>query len=257
MSPSDDERALETSREELYDLVWRYPGVAIAQKFRCTEAYLRRVCKALDIPRPARGWWTRGAAGIAVSPPPALPALKHGCPDRWTHGRSVRRWLRHHEVNIFSPQQRLHPLINVAMSIFRGAKQSLDGTHLMPRSDYAIDLTVSAEALEAGLTLANGLFMQFETRNHTIRILRANEGYIRPDLNAHPRASSLIGRTRSAVWSPKAPTIAFVCGVPIGLAVIEVRKEVLMRYIGDGEFQLASAKMPVYGVTWTEWPRDL
>jgi hypothetical protein len=143
------------------------------------------------------------------------------------------------------------------MSIFRGAKQSLDGTHLMPRSDYAIDLTVSAEALEAGLTLANGLFMQFETRNHTIRILRANEGYIRPDLNAHPRASSLIGRTRSAVWSPKAPTIAFVCGVPIGLAVIEVRKEVLMRYIGDGEFQLASAKMPVYGVTWTEWPRDL
>lgn len=243
----------EISREELYALVWSVSGTTLARRFRCSETYLRRVCEALDVPRPARGWWAQGEAGVAVSPPPPLPALKPGCPDRWTRGRTVRRWHRHARIRSFSPDRDLHPLVELAAHIFDGAKQSPDRTHLVTRCHDAIDVTTSAAAVESALALANALFRQLETRSHPVRVAAAGAGFIRPALDNHRAPPSRLGRTRAAVWAPRAPTITFVSGVPIGLAIVEIRRDVLKRYAGDGEFQRASAKEPVYGLTWTEW----
>ncbi|OWV68084.1 hypothetical protein ATY76_14355 [Rhizobium sp. R339] len=54
---------------------------------------------------------------------------------------------------------------------------------------------------------------------------------------------------------PPAPTIVTVSGVPIGLAILEISKEVKMRYMGNDEFKRASPGTTVHGITWTEWQR--
>ena len=182
-----------------------------------------------------------------------LPPLKPGCPDRWTRGCSLRRWQRHRTSRPFSSAHDLHPLVELATAIFNGAKQSADETHLLTRNRDAIDVTTSRAALRDALTLANALFKALESSGHTVRVAEAGAGFIRPTLDNDYGLPIRLGRTRATVWTPRAPTITLVSGVPIGLAFMEIRSEVLKRYSGNGQFQLASEKKPVYGLSWTEW----
>lgn len=61
---------LTLEREELYREVWSRSVGAVARKYDLTEGDVRKACFALDVPRPARGYWTRLKTGDA---PPATP----------------------------------------------------------------------------------------------------------------------------------------------------------------------------------------
>lgn len=240
-------------REELYALVWSAPGKDVAKRLGCSDVYLRRVCLALDVPRPGRGWWAKRAVGIA-GPPPPLPDSTYGRPDYWIKGGSgtaVRRWKRYTEIQSAAADSGRHPLVHLAAHIFLEAQMSADGTHLVTYQRDAIDLTTSAETLEDALSLADNLFTLLEVRGHRVNVA-AGAGFIRPLLhNRAEPASQGIGAP-PALWCPTAPTVAIVSGVPIGLAIIEPIKEALMRYIGDGKYVLASTVRTVDGITWTE-----
>ena len=73
------------SREELYDLVWSIPMVKVAAKFSVSGSYMARVCSALNVPRPDRGYWAKLEAGKAPDQP-ALPESSAGEPQFWSHG---------------------------------------------------------------------------------------------------------------------------------------------------------------------------
>ena len=60
------------TREELYELVWSAPMIKVAEKFDVSGSYLARVCTALRVPRPERGYWAKLAVGKAPKRP-ALP----------------------------------------------------------------------------------------------------------------------------------------------------------------------------------------
>ena len=47
------------SREELYEMVWSVPMVKVAEKFTVSGSYMARVCSALHVPRPERGYWAK------------------------------------------------------------------------------------------------------------------------------------------------------------------------------------------------------
>ncbi|MBX5272990.1 hypothetical protein HJB99_30815 [Rhizobium sp. NLR17b] len=144
--------------------------------------------------------------------------------------------------------------MHVARNAFGKAREERDGTHLSPRSYNAIDLTVSAGALESALSLANDLFNAFEGRGHRVCI-GSRSGFIRPALENWVQPPDRTRHVPPALWMPVAPTIVTVSGVPIGLAILEISKEVEMRYVGNGEFERASPGATVHGVTWTEWRR--
>jgi len=59
-------------REELYRDVWSKGAAMVARKYDLTEGDIRKACFALDVPRPARGYWSKLKAGDA-SPTPPLP----------------------------------------------------------------------------------------------------------------------------------------------------------------------------------------
>lgn len=246
------------TREELYALVWSVPVMHAARRLGVSNIYLARVCVALDVPRPPLGWWRKRERGMASAPPP-LPVARPGVLDRWESGASIvgaRGLLRH--VTAVGPGvegSELHPLVRRSAAIFRQAKTSDDGIHLAPRRFDAIDLICSADTLERALSLADVLFKAFETRGHRVAVANAGRGLTRPSLGNLTRPSTYTANGSSRLWTPRAPTVAIVGRVPIGLAIMETSDEILMRYTGHGQFDRASKAAKVYGISWTEWQR--
>lgn len=59
-------------RQELYRDVWSKGIGTVARKYDLSEGDIRKACFALDVPRPARGYWGKLKTGDA-SPAPPLP----------------------------------------------------------------------------------------------------------------------------------------------------------------------------------------
>lgn len=81
------------TRDELYRLVWAEPASSLASRLGVSNSYLCRVCTALEVPRPPRGYWTRRKAGLEA-PIPELPPLRSGSPDRWSRDRAEQVQIR-------------------------------------------------------------------------------------------------------------------------------------------------------------------
>ncbi len=240
------------NREELYAIVWSVPGTVAARRLGVSDSYLTRICKALDVPRPPRGWWAKSAAGCAPAPPPLAPA-KTGFPDRWAKGELGAQPIKQfYGDGIYRKRtDGRHPLVERASRVYRLAKQALDGTHLVVRHKV-IDLTVSEEALEDALSLANKLFTSLEERGHPVRI-GTDHVLIRPILSSVGRRPPKAPTIQENTWSPVIPKVAIVFGVPVGLAILEINDQTFMRYVGNGRFIRASSVGKVDGITWDEW----
>src|SRR5262245_13646887 len=75
------------TREKLYEDVWARPVAQLAEEIGLSGVGLAKVCRKLNVPVPARGYWARLAAG---HPPkrPALPTARADTPQ----GHVFRRW---------------------------------------------------------------------------------------------------------------------------------------------------------------------
>jgi hypothetical protein len=63
------------NREELYQRVWSEPLQKIAKSHGVSDVWISKVCKALRIPVPGRGFWARKYAGLPVRKQPPLPPM--------------------------------------------------------------------------------------------------------------------------------------------------------------------------------------
>jgi len=61
-------------REALYERVWSQPVQDVAKGYGISGVRLGKICWALSIPVPPRGYWARVRSGAAVRRPP-LPSL--------------------------------------------------------------------------------------------------------------------------------------------------------------------------------------
>src|SRR6476659_1321995 len=76
------------TREELYKEIWNEPATKLAYRYDVSSSYLARVCEALNVPHPPRGYWARRAVGEQVPIPP-LPPAGPGDPLSWEKGVAV------------------------------------------------------------------------------------------------------------------------------------------------------------------------
>jgi hypothetical protein len=58
-------------RQKLFDEVWTTPVTKLAKGYGLSDVGLRKICIALDVPLPPRGYWPKLAAGKTI-PKPAL-----------------------------------------------------------------------------------------------------------------------------------------------------------------------------------------
>ena len=95
-------------RSTLYEEIWAEPMTVVARRYRLSDVGLRKICIALEIPVPARGYWAWIAAGRNI-PKTALPTTNGSSTYTrtidvadYTHSRcangmlfSISRYCRH------------------------------------------------------------------------------------------------------------------------------------------------------------------
>jgi len=54
------------TREELYEAVWAESVQSLAKALGISDVGLAKICKKLNVPRPGRGYWAKGAAARKV-----------------------------------------------------------------------------------------------------------------------------------------------------------------------------------------------
>ncbi|MEG2929856.1 MAG: hypothetical protein RR846_09970 [Oscillospiraceae bacterium] len=57
-------------RETLYNEVWEAPVTEVAKKYKVSDVAIHKVCKSLDVPTPAPGYWAKLRAGKPIEKPP-------------------------------------------------------------------------------------------------------------------------------------------------------------------------------------------
>src|SRR5205085_1718283 len=64
-------RQMSFDREALFEAVWNEPMTRLAKRYSISDVGLRKICIAVEVPVPPRGYWAKLAHGKA----PVRPAL--------------------------------------------------------------------------------------------------------------------------------------------------------------------------------------
>lgn len=68
-------RSFTVTREELHSLVWTEPTSKVAKKFGVSDTAISKRCKALNVTKPPRGYWSKVASGAVTHVVPTLLKL--------------------------------------------------------------------------------------------------------------------------------------------------------------------------------------
>lgn len=230
------------TREELYELVWSTSISAAAKQLEVSDVYLGRVvCRKMDVPRPPRGYRTLRELGRAPDRP-ALPEWRPGTDRVWSRGGRAKQ---PRQVRVLLPptpdpgarreRKGVHPLVADAATHLEGAGPAAGSRYLAPRKKLMADVATSKECRAKCLRFANALFNSIESAGHWVVVAPKFENLIRIEISNKEHHGTL-ERGDRLPWSPMRPTVAYVFGVPVGLAVVELSERAKMHYAGDGNF---------------------
>ncbi|WP_156347475.1 MULTISPECIES: hypothetical protein [unclassified Sphingomonas] len=228
------------SREELYRLVWSEPMTRLAKRFEVSDSYLARICKLLNVPRPGLGYWAKMEVGKAPPQTPLPPAqpgdalewTKEGMAPRVPRQKPVAPAKRAPEKKIRIARTAIHGLIRGARGHLEHSRPIDDGAYLKPYKKLTVDVLSSKTGVEKALELANDLFNAFDSIGHRA-VIAPNDSEFRRGLVEEREVPSK-PRDRweySGLWSPWRPTVVFIGTVAIGLAVIEMSANTVLRYV--------------------------
>lgn len=91
-----------STRKELYDLVWSEPMRDLAKRFEISNVGLAKACRNAEIPVPPRGYWNKHQAGHRVVKA-ELPLGRPGHSDIVTIGRD-RSWYCADRLELDKPE---------------------------------------------------------------------------------------------------------------------------------------------------------
>lgn len=248
------------TREELYELVWSQPMTEVAKRLGVSGSYMARVCSHLSVPRPMLGYWAKQAVGKAPSKP-ALPPARPGDPLSWSKGDTLPLLHAPHHSRRASqraapkPGQEMHFLLRGVKWHFENGWPVKEEDHLRPRKRLLVDITATKTGLDRAILLANDLFQALEGGGHRVT-LSTTYGH-RPTPNAPEMTKKRNEQWESSrFWRPQRSTVTYFGEIPIGLQIIEMTEDVLMRYVRgkyvkDSEYVEPKRTRDYIGHTWT------
>lgn len=182
---------MKISRNELYDLVWKEPMTTICKRFGISDNGLRKHCKAMNIPTPPAGYWTKVKHGKTVKIIP-LPKSNNGGkqstelnevdPTQTVNlspplSREKERELEIQEGNIscFAVPEVLYatdPIIIDTKEKFRNEQDNayLKKSPYKTKTGPTLDIAVSRSSLDRALSIFNTIFKALKFRGHILKI---------------------------------------------------------------------------------------
>lgn len=235
------------SRDELYELVWSTPARTLASSFNVSDSYLARVCAALNIPRPAPGYWQKKAVG-KDAPKPDLPEARPGDQLIWERGtplapvRKERREAGTVQGKAGKRPKRpgQHPLVAHAEPLFLKTRTIEDGEFLRPYKYLLPDILTSPDNLRRSLETASKLYDALEQKGYRVMIATPDSKIRRGEAEIQEvrQKDSRYGRYYTdQVWSPSRPTVVWIGAVPVGLILTEMTERVTMRYLNGKDYR--------------------
>lgn len=161
------------------------------------------------------------------------------------------------DTRVHIPRTRIHGLIRGAKEHFENSRPVDDGAYLKPYKKLLVDVTASKACLDKALDFANDLFNAFESVGHRVAIAPSDEPFRRAAIDEREvRKRQRNPYYRGGLWSPYRPTIVYLGSVAIGLAIVEMSEEVLLRYlrgkyIRDADYIPPKPSRHVVDHTWT------
>jgi hypothetical protein len=111
-----------------------------------------------------------------------------------------------------------------------------DAAYLLPRGRRRLaDILVTDGTLGRALRFANGLYQSLEAEGYRVMISPVSEGLTRPLITSDKDGRAGANLLR---WAPARPTVTYIYGLPIGLAIVEESEGVAKRYVGGGRYIL-------------------
>ena len=184
------------TREDLYEAVWAKSVVSLAKGMGISDVGLAKICKALNVPRPPRGYWAKPPASRKLLKKP-LPALQPGEDEiyRCSHevvGGSLactrEAPLRLAEEGVAMPTVGLqsspggHPLITAHRE-----QLSREAGHVREAmaKQACLAVLVSPPLMDRALTILQRVFEAFEKQGYQPEVLaptvrRWQHGYVQP-----------------------------------------------------------------------------
>ena len=153
----------ETSRRNLYELVWQKPMRLLAPELGISNVGLTKVCRKHDIPVPYLGYWAKLAAGHRVEPLPLTEphrevvirfASTHRSPVPQPTGSIIRGL----QASLTVPPnlRRAHPLVRATERELENARKDKRG-RLRPPLRHSLVVNVSPALLRRALLAMDAL----------------------------------------------------------------------------------------------------
>lgn len=191
-----DMRETRVTREELYELVWSEPMHTLGPRFGMSDVGLKKICKRLRVPTPARGYWAQKAVGKAPrrSPLPKLPSSVPESQQSIVFGRQPRpspkevaqatgpvpdqeryEALPEHRIAVPEMLADPHRLVAASVQLLRQAKT--DAQHrLIPRGKKCLAVTVTLGTADRAMLLYDALIKACEVRAWQITVSESERG---------------------------------------------------------------------------------
>jgi hypothetical protein len=136
------------------------------------------------------------------------------------------------EASVKIPRNRTHSLIREAKVHFEHGRPVDEGAYLKPYKKLLVDITTSEAGLDKALNLANDLFNALGSVGHRVVIASSDSQLRRGHLDEREDHSTPRDRYHcGGLWSPHRPTAVYIGDVGIGLAIVEMSEQVLLRYV--------------------------
>jgi len=177
-------------RQKLFDEVWATPVKTLAREHGLSDVGLRKICIALDIPMPPRGYWQKLAAGKTIPKPPLhktavattytretyLPLVDEVLEERVIMARNSTPDAANRDTPDYSPPLDQTTFTAPAKLVVRAMKGTkLDEGALSSTGTTWADISVSANLMERALLLVDRCA-------HELEVLGAKFENIHPPL---------------------------------------------------------------------------
>jgi hypothetical protein len=203
------------TKEQLSELVWSKPLAQVAEELEESRGSVISMCNIYGIARPKQSYWAKLPDGKTSSTTKIRLRAPH------TH-RLIRDAKEHFE--------HCRPLNN------DGIMGLFTSSYLKPYKKLLVDITTSKDSLDKALRFANDLFNALGSAGHRVTLAPRGEHLHRRAIDERESPGKRPRRCFDSLWSPMAPTVVYIGGIAIGLAIVEMSEEMLMRYVGDGKY---------------------